>query len=88
MIKVFDVETNKLVRTLEGHAMPVRSVAFSCDSQYLATASDDCHIKLYDTSKPDPIYTLSAHGSWVLDVTFSPNNLNFASRYLLSLIHI
>ena len=31
-----------------GHAMPIRSLCFSPDSQLLVTASDDCHIKIYD----------------------------------------
>ena len=31
-----------------GHAMPVRSLCFSPDSQLLVTASDDKEIKIYD----------------------------------------
>lgn len=31
-----------------GHAMPIRSLTFSPDSQLLITASDDNHIKMYD----------------------------------------
>ena len=31
-----------------GHAMPIRSLCFSPDSQLLITASDDCQIKIYD----------------------------------------
>ena len=31
-----------------GHAMPIRSLCFSPDSQLLVTVSDDSHIKLYD----------------------------------------
>jgi WD40 repeat protein len=31
-----------------GHAMPIRSLCFSPDSQLLLTASDDGHMKLYD----------------------------------------
>ena len=33
---------------LSGHAMPIRSLTFSPDSQLLITASDDNHIKMYD----------------------------------------
>ncbi|RWS16827.1 WD repeat-containing protein 61-like protein [Dinothrombium tinctorium] len=79
MIKIFDVESGKLVKTLEGHAMPIRSLAFSPDCQFLVTASDDCHLKVYDVQNADPLRTLSGHGSWVLSVSFSPNNNNFAS---------
>ena len=31
-----------------GHAMPVRSLCFSYDSQLLVTASDDMDMKIYD----------------------------------------
>lgn len=33
---------------LSGHAMPIRSLTFSPDSQLLVTASDDGYIKIYD----------------------------------------
>lgn len=48
IINIFDVAQGKLVGTLEGHAMPIRSLCFSPDSQLLLTASDDGHMKLYD----------------------------------------
>lgn len=38
--RVFTVST--------GHAMPIRSLTFSPDSQLLVTASDDGYIKIYD----------------------------------------
>lgn len=47
-INVFDVESGKLVHTLEGHAMTIRSITFSPDSQLLLTAADDGHMKMYD----------------------------------------
>lgn len=79
MIKLFDVETGKVVNTLEGHAMPIRSLTFSPDNKYLVTASDDCYIKIYDVPTGEVISTLSGHGSWVLGVAFSPDNKHFAS---------
>ncbi len=48
IINIFDVNTGKVAQTLEGHAMSVRSLTFSPDSQMLLTASDDGHMKLYD----------------------------------------
>ena len=47
-INVFDVESGKLVHTIEGHAMTVRSLTFSPDSQLILTAADDGHMKIYD----------------------------------------
>lgn len=37
-----------LTITILGHAMPVRSLCFSPDSQLLITASDDKDMKIYD----------------------------------------
>ena len=48
IINIFDITTGKLLHTLEGHAMPIRGLCFSPDSQLLITASDDSHIKIYD----------------------------------------
>ncbi|EMP27744.1 WD repeat-containing protein 61 [Chelonia mydas] len=50
IINIFDIATGKLLHTLEGHAMPIRSLTFSPDSQLLVTASDDGYIKIYDVS--------------------------------------
>jgi len=48
IINLFDVATGKLVHTLEGHALPIRSLTFCQNSQLLLTASDDGQIKIYD----------------------------------------
>jgi len=79
IIAVFDMETRKLVKQLEGHAMPIRSLDFSPDSQRLLTGSDDGSIKMYDVSHSTLICTMSGHTSWVLCVAFSPDNEHFVS---------
>ena len=48
IINVFDVASAKLLHTLEGHAMQIRSLTFSPDSQRLLTGSDDGQMKIYD----------------------------------------
>jgi len=65
--------------TIEAHCMPIRSLAFSPNSQILVTGSDDCQIKLFDVKTGTSLGTLSGHGSWVLSVAFSPDNLHFVS---------
>ena len=65
---------------LEGHAMPIRSLTFSPNSQRLLTASDDCHMKIYEVAHGNLAGTLSGHTSWVLSVAYSPDNEHFASR--------
>ncbi|KAH9422667.1 WD repeat-containing protein 61 [Dermatophagoides pteronyssinus] len=79
MIKLYDVETGKIMTTLEGHAMPIRSLAFSSDGKYLISGSDDCHVKVYEVKTGELLATLSGHGSAILNVAFSPDNKHFAS---------
>lgn len=79
IIYIFEVVSEKLIHTLEGHAMPIRGLCFSPDSTLLVTASDDTHIKIYDVVQGNLIGTLSGHGSWVLNVAFCPDNVHFVS---------
>ncbi|XP_011298906.1 WD repeat-containing protein 61 [Fopius arisanus] len=79
IINIFDVAYGKVLRTLEGHAMPIRSLCFSPDSQLLLTASDDGHMKLYDVQSANVAGTMSGHASWVLGVAFAPDGQKFAS---------
>ena len=44
-IKIFSNSTYQLLHTIEGHAMPIRSITFSPDSRFMMSASDDGHIK-------------------------------------------
>ncbi|VFQ62806.1 unnamed protein product [Cuscuta campestris] len=75
-ISVFDVPRGKFLHFLEGHCMPVRSLAFSPslhDSRLLFSASDDGHVHMYDAQGKALIMPLSGHSSWVLSVDVSPD---------------
>ncbi len=45
-VKLWSVKTQKEIVTLQGHDLRVTSIAFSPDSRYLASGSDDKTIKL------------------------------------------
>ena len=47
-VNIFDIQASKLLHSFEGHAMPIRSIAFAPNSQVLCTASDDNYIKVFD----------------------------------------
>lgn len=49
IINVFEMTNRKLIHTLEGHALPIRTLTFSADSKLLLTGADDGHLKIYDT---------------------------------------
>ncbi|WP_375494236.1 protein kinase, partial [uncultured Nostoc sp.] len=46
IVKLWDLNTQKVIASLSGHSQAVKSVAFSPDGQILATGSDDNTIKL------------------------------------------
>ncbi|KAI0360565.1 WD repeat-containing protein 61 [Trametes cingulata] len=79
-IYVFDLASNSLQTTYSSHAMAVRSLAWSEDSNLLLSASEDKRLILHDvrvspSGKPGSgaVATLSGHSSWVLSTDISPD---------------
>jgi WD40 repeat protein len=80
MVKLWDVATGKLFATLEGHTLPVRSVAFSPDSKTLASAGQGATIKLWDVKTGKNTATLQDERmDWVYGVVFSPDGKTLVS---------
>ncbi len=78
-IKVWQVASGKLLRTLKGHSGYVSSVAFSPDGRHLASGSWDNTIKVWQVASGELLRTLKGHSGWVHSVAFSPDG-----RYLAS----
>jgi WD repeat-containing protein 61 len=79
-VAIFDVGKGKLIHTLEGHNMPVRSLVFSpADNHVLFTACDDKHIHMYDARSRMLVSAFSGHASWVLSVDASPEGAAIAT---------
>ncbi|TFY53018.1 hypothetical protein EVJ58_g9685 [Rhodofomes roseus] len=77
-IYIFDVASSSLASTYTTHAMAVRSLAWSPDSNLLVSASEDKRLILHDvrlspSGKPGSgaVATFSGHSSWVLSVDIS-----------------
>lgn len=64
---------------LEGHVGSVLSVAFSLDSQMIASASADGTVRLWSVNTGECLQRLEGHSGWALSVTFSPTNTQVAS---------
>ena len=74
-VRVWEVETGKLLRTIEDHSDWILGLAFSPDGHYLATASRDKTSKVFDlrTKESEALATFSGHADTVYAVTFTPD---------------
>jgi WD40 repeat protein len=72
-VKLWRVEWQKEVTTLQGHDNIVYSVIFSPYSKYLASGSRDKTVKLWSVESQKKVTTLQGHSESVNSVTFSPD---------------
>ncbi|MEH2008420.1 serine/threonine-protein kinase [Nostoc sp.] len=79
IVKLWDLNTQKVLASLSGHSQAVKSITFSPDGQILATASDDKTIKLWQVETLEEICTLLGHSHAVKSVAFSPDGQILAS---------
>jgi WD40 repeat protein len=77
-IKIWEVDSGVLLRSLRSHISSVNSISFSPDSQCLASGSRDRTIKLWDVYTGQELRTMDAEAE-VRAVVFSPDGLWLAS---------
>jgi WD40 repeat protein len=75
IIKLWNIDSGKLLNTLVGHLNPVKSIGFSKDSKYLASVSGspESRLNIWDLVTNTIVYTKSDFSSFKSHVTFSPN---------------
>jgi len=71
---VYDTATGDLIGEMVGHNDEVESAIFSADGRFIATASYDQKIILWDARTFQPIRTLEGHNGAVLSIAFSPES--------------
>jgi len=75
LIKVFKLFGDGGFTRLVGHRSPIEGVKFSSDGRFIATASRDKSVRLWNRSNlaAQPI-KLDDHPDWVFSIAFSPDN--------------
>jgi eukaryotic-like serine/threonine-protein kinase len=81
VVNLWDAATGELRFRLKGHAEPVTALAFSPDSQTLASGSSDerSTLKLWNVRTHEELSTLRVErGNWVTSLAFSPDGRTLA----------
>ncbi len=78
-IRIFEVETGKLLVQIEDHADWIFGVAFSPDGKRLASASRDKTCKVFDVEKKESLVTFPGHAQPVYTVSFTPDGKGVAT---------
>ncbi len=72
-IWIWDLNQEKRLHTLEGHTSQVESLTFSSDAKFLASASLDKTVRIWDVETGLLLHTLT-HTDYVVSLVFSPDD--------------
>ncbi|WP_414543091.1 WD40 repeat domain-containing protein [Nostoc sp. CCY0012] len=87
-IKLWHLETGKLIRTLKGHTDQVCAIALSPDEQIIASGSADKTIKLWHLETGELLGTFAGHGNTVTALAFTDSGEILVSASLDKTIKI
>jgi len=78
-VKIWDINTGALIKTLEGHTSKVNSVHYSPNGDLIVTASKDGTIRIWDANSATELFVLNGDGFSVNSALFSPDGKRIAS---------
>lgn len=81
-IKLWDLDTGKLINTLKEHTASILSVAISVDGQIIASGSEDKTIKIWNLNTGEEIQTLEQNLRAVTSVAISQDGKTLISGSL------
>lgn len=71
--KLWEVESGRRLRTIEGHSTLITSIAFSPDGSLLAQGDDNGHVYVWDVRSGQRLVAVEGHPGPVWAVAFSPD---------------
>ena len=78
-LRIWDLETRKPLRTLQGHTDAITSISYSKDGNRLLTTSFDNTARIWDVDTGAQLQLLEGHSWWVWDAAFSPDESQVAT---------
>jgi WD40 repeat protein len=78
-VKIWDLATGRVTRTLTGHADKIASLALSADGRRAFTGADDGVVKAWDIDTGEPLFEIPGHEGIVGAVAASPDGRLLAS---------
>ncbi len=87
-VRIVDVESSEIVRTLEGYAESAWPVVFSPDGALIAAGSYDGKVRIWNVDGGKLVGTLGDIGNYVFGLAFSPDGLRIATGSTDTLVRI
>jgi WD40 repeat protein len=71
-VDVWDVESGRVLRTLEGHTKAVQAVRMTSDGSRAVTAAGDRTLRVWDLETGKAVHTFGGHWDWVVAAVMTP----------------
>ncbi|MDE0085217.1 MAG: hypothetical protein OXU23_05860 [Candidatus Poribacteria bacterium] len=78
-VRLWNVHTGELIKTLTGHDVVVSNVVFSPDGNLIVSGTESGEIRVWDAHTGEHLKTLNGYTGGVSSVAFSPNGKTLAS---------
>lgn len=78
-IKLWDIQSQKMLLKWQAHSPSIESIVFSPDGKLLATAGWDKVIKLWDIQTGKLVRSMTGHRGYILSLSFCPDGKTLAS---------
>jgi WD40 repeat protein len=73
-IRLWDLNSGALIRTLSEQADPVMALCISSDGRYVITGSNDCAARVLDINTGESLRNFSAHSGAIMALAITPDN--------------